>query len=142
MKKIILSCLIFVLTFSILFAGSITETNTYNFTGKLTSSYVATGGTDVANCNAITNIIIELTNNLMTVSVPIMINSSNTPIIDALVGFTNSINGLIAKWTQNIPTSTNSTGTKGYAAYTNNYLYICVEPNMWKRCIISGWVNP
>ena len=37
------------------------------------------------------------------------------------------------------PTSISSNGTAGQIAYANNYLYICVSNNKWKRTLIGDW---
>jgi hypothetical protein len=37
------------------------------------------------------------------------------------------------------PTSISSNGTAGQIAYANNYLYICVSANKWKRTLIGDW---
>lgn len=37
------------------------------------------------------------------------------------------------------PLSTSSNGTAGQIAYANNYLYICVSANKWKRTLIGDW---
>ncbi len=37
------------------------------------------------------------------------------------------------------PAATNSTGTAGMAAYSDNYLYICVSNATWRRTILSAW---
>jgi hypothetical protein len=42
------------------------------------------------------------------------------------------------EWTV-APTSISSNGTAGQIAYANNYLYICVSPNKWKRTLIGDW---
>ena len=41
-------------------------------------------------------------------------------------------------WT-NVPAATNSTGLPGQVAYTNNYFYICVGTNTWRRIQIGTW---
>ena len=37
------------------------------------------------------------------------------------------------------PTLANSTGTAGQIAWDNNYVYICIATNTWKRANISTW---
>ncbi len=37
------------------------------------------------------------------------------------------------------PLSANSSGAPGDIAYSSNYLYICVEPNTWRRTILATW---
>lgn len=37
------------------------------------------------------------------------------------------------------PTATNSTGTPGQAAYTDNFLYICISNNTWRRATLATW---
>ena len=41
-------------------------------------------------------------------------------------------------WT-NPPASNNSTGTAGQVAYTNNYFYIAISNNTWRRVQIGTW---
>lgn len=37
------------------------------------------------------------------------------------------------------PAATNSTGTPGQAAYSDNYLYICISSNTWRRATLATW---
>jgi hypothetical protein len=41
-------------------------------------------------------------------------------------------------WT-NAPAATNSTGTAGQLAYSNNYFYVCVSNNTWRRTTLATW---
>jgi hypothetical protein len=38
-----------------------------------------------------------------------------------------------------IPTANNSAGTSGQIVYDNNYVYICVATNTWKRANLATW---
>ena len=38
-----------------------------------------------------------------------------------------------------VPAATNSTGVKGQIAFTNNFLYICVASNAWRRIQLGTW---
>lgn len=38
-----------------------------------------------------------------------------------------------------VPAQTNSAGTAGQIAYTNNFLYLCVESNKWRRVLLGTW---
>lgn len=38
-----------------------------------------------------------------------------------------------------VPTATNSAGTLGDAALTNNYLYLCTGSNQWRRVLLGTW---
>jgi hypothetical protein len=38
-----------------------------------------------------------------------------------------------------VPAATNSTGVKGQIAFTNNFLYICVASNTWRRIQLGTW---
>jgi hypothetical protein len=38
-----------------------------------------------------------------------------------------------------VPAATNSTGVKGQIAFTNNFLYICVASNTWRRIQLGAW---
>jgi hypothetical protein len=49
---------------------------------------------------------------------------------------TNSASPLF--WT-NVPASTTNSGTSGQVAYTNNYLYICISNNTWRRVLLGTW---
>jgi hypothetical protein len=37
------------------------------------------------------------------------------------------------------PAATNSIGTPGQAAYSDNYLYICISNNTWRRATLATW---
>lgn len=37
------------------------------------------------------------------------------------------------------PSSATDTGIKGLVAYDTNYIYVCVNSNVWKRVSISTW---
>ena len=41
--------------------------------------------------------------------------------------------------TTTAPTNYTSAGTKGDIAYDNNYLYICVSNNNWRRVALATW---
>jgi hypothetical protein len=49
---------------------------------------------------------------------------------------TNSASPLF--WTS-VPASTTNSGTSGQVAYTNNYLYICISNNTWRRVQLGTW---
>ena len=38
-----------------------------------------------------------------------------------------------------IPTTSTSPGNTGDIAFDNNYLYICIQNNVWKRTSLSSW---
>ena len=38
-----------------------------------------------------------------------------------------------------VPASATAVGTKGGIAQDNDYLYICISQNTWKRVAISTW---
>jgi len=38
-----------------------------------------------------------------------------------------------------VPASATAVGTKGDIAQDNDYLYICISQNTWKRVAISTW---
>lgn len=38
-----------------------------------------------------------------------------------------------------VPLATNSFGTAGQIAYTDNALYICVDSNQWRRVLLGTW---
>ena len=37
------------------------------------------------------------------------------------------------------PASASATGTKGSIVWDPNYIYICTDPNTWKRSAITSW---
>lgn len=37
------------------------------------------------------------------------------------------------------PPSSTSAGVSGTIAYANNYIYMCVAPNVWKRAMLATW---
>ena len=39
----------------------------------------------------------------------------------------------------NVPSSSADTGSPGQIAYDNNYFYVCVAANTWKRATLSTW---
>jgi len=51
----------------------------------------------------------------------------------------NALSGFNALGWVTPPSATNSTGLPGALSYTNNYLYICVGTNVWKRTILGSW---
>lgn len=46
--------------------------------------------------------------------------------------------GQVITYSENIPTTSTSTGITGSFAYNTDYLYVCVATNTWKRI---GWDN-
>lgn len=40
---------------------------------------------------------------------------------------------------QSIPSSSSDTGSPGMFAYDDDYLYLCVDNNTWRRTAISSW---
>jgi hypothetical protein len=46
----------------------------------------------------------------------------------------NNVNGSV-----DIPTSTADSGVRGQMAFDNNYVYICVAANTWRRANLSTW---
>jgi hypothetical protein len=64
------------------------------------------------------------------------------------VGQTRTNLGIGASWVTNavsplfwvgVPTATNSSGTAGQIAYTNNFLYICIGTDQWRRIQLGTW---
>jgi hypothetical protein len=41
--------------------------------------------------------------------------------------------------TAKTPTTSSAPGTQGQIAWDNNYLYVCVTTNGWKRIALSSW---
>jgi hypothetical protein len=50
-----------------------------------------------------------------------------------------SVNGNVVLNLMNIPSSSNDAGIKGELAWDENYLYICIDDNTWKRIALSTW---
>jgi hypothetical protein len=50
-----------------------------------------------------------------------------------------SIAGSLTIASPTVPTATNSTGVKGQIAFTNNFLYICISNNTWRRVQLGTW---
>ena len=50
-----------------------------------------------------------------------------------------SISGDIFLKSPNIPQNANDPGTKGQIIYDNDYIYVCVENDTWKRSKLSSW---
>jgi len=38
-----------------------------------------------------------------------------------------------------VPDASDSNGTRGQIAFDDNFLYICVDNNTWKRIILESW---
>lgn len=38
-----------------------------------------------------------------------------------------------------VPSSSNSTGTVGSFSFVDNFLYVCIAPDVWRRVPISAW---
>jgi hypothetical protein len=51
---------------------------------------------------------------------------------------TNGLGGGSFSWSP-VPNATNSVGVAGSLAYGSNYVYICVESNLWRRATLGGW---
>ncbi|RFS15455.1 LamG domain-containing protein [Emticicia sp. C21] len=68
-------------------------------------------------------------------------STTNNPLIYG--EFDNSIlkiNGkLVIQKNNEVPATSNSAGIQGQIAFDDNYLYICVQTNVWKRFALSSW---
>jgi hypothetical protein len=38
-----------------------------------------------------------------------------------------------------VPASSSSTGVQGQLAFDDEYFYICVQNNIWKRFLLNTW---
>lgn len=56
-----------------------------------------------------------------------------------MLGYVNSVTSANITVSSNAPVSNSSTGTTGQIRYDNNYIYICIATNTWKRANISTW---
>ena len=52
---------------------------------------------------------------------------------------TNWLNILVTKESMPIPTSSNYPGNPGDISWDSNYIYLCVQSNIWKRSILNLW---
>ena len=50
-----------------------------------------------------------------------------------------TVNGTLIIASPTVPTSPTNSGTAGQIAYTNNYLYICISNNTWRRAQLGTW---
>jgi len=50
-----------------------------------------------------------------------------------------TITGKVTLSNNNIPFSQYSTGTQGQIVYGEDYIYICIQPDEWKRVALSTW---
>jgi hypothetical protein len=68
-------------------------------------------------------------------------SNTNTPLIYG--EFDNGllkVNGkLLLQKNTGVPASSNSTGIQGQLAFDNEYFYICVQNNIWKRFLLNTW---
>jgi len=64
------------------------------------------------------------------------ITSGNTTWLDVL-GRTNTEK--LSVQSVGVPTLSGDTGITGTITWDNNYLYVCVGTNTWKRCPLSDW---
>lgn len=81
-------------------------------------------------------------------SMPLDVTDPVGPGLPSYKAITRSNLGLGATWLTNgaaplfwtpVPAATNSTGSAGQVAYTNNFLYICVASNTWRRVQLGTW---
>ena len=81
-------------------------------------------------------------------SMPLDVLDPVGPGLPSYKAMTRSNLGLGATWLTNVaapifwtsvPSATNSTGSAGQVAYTNNYLYNCVASNTWRRVQLGTW---
>jgi len=73
-------------------------------------------------------------------------SDSNTPLIygnfasDSLViNGDLTVTGKVTLSNNNVPYSQNSLGTQGQIVYGEDYIYICIQPDEWKRVSLSTW---
>ena len=52
---------------------------------------------------------------------------------------TMSVSGNLAITDSKTPASASATGTAGTILWDNNFIYICVATNTWKRASLSTW---
>jgi hypothetical protein len=65
---------------------------------------------------------------------------SNTTVTNPFTFSNNvTIEGTFVFASPTVPTTTTNTGVKGQLAYTNNYLYICISNNTWRRIQLGTW---
>jgi hypothetical protein len=85
---------------------------------------------------------------LLLVAVTTAYGQINNPVTAGSLGLgaTNSVTfsnvtstGTLIIASPTVPAATNSTGVKGQIAFTNNFLYICVASNTWRRIQLGTW---
>jgi hypothetical protein len=117
--------------------------------GSITNT--ATSGTDIVNWQSMTGYVATVSSGLTTNDSPTM--AAGTDWTFALASVTNTASSgteivnyqtmtnyvaLNVVWVAS-PAATNSAGTAGMAAYSDNYLYICVSNATWRRSTLSAW---
>lgn len=71
------------------------------------------------------------------------INLANTSAPGAVTigkGLAINANGVVSLAVRTVPTSAIATGTKGETAIDQQYLYVCVDTNSWKRVTLQDWL--
>ena len=128
--------------------SALTNNNVTNFRSAIglgTTNYVGFGGIEIlgdemqlngASINSVAygGVLDFETQNLSQ-------DSAGSGIVDIFAWNTNNFivyrNLVIAGST--VPTTTTNAGVKGQIAYTNNYLYICISNNLWRRVQLGTW---
>ena len=50
-----------------------------------------------------------------------------------------TVNGILIIASPTVPASPTNSGTAGQVAFTNNYFYICISNNTWRRVQLGTW---
>jgi len=53
--------------------------------------------------------------------------------------FTSKSDWVVDLFEASAPSSTSTTCTQGNMAFDDNYLYLCIDTNSWKRTALSSW---
>ena len=102
------------------------QTLTYN---ELTYDLVITNGNTV-NLSSVNNTILPTVTSYLLTSV---VNVSTLSATDTIT------TNLVILSTQQIPTLSTDSGTKGTLRWDLDYFYICIETDTWKRVALSSW---
>jgi hypothetical protein len=91
---------------------------------------------DGANANATGNILPSANVTYSLGSLNLRWNQLHANVVNAS---SISTTGNIVVGNYYVPTANNSAGTSGQIVYDNNYVYICIATNTWKRANLATW---
>jgi hypothetical protein len=106
--------------------------------GNIISGRITASGTLNLNGSAIISGSANITG---TITGSNIVTSGNVSVAGAIAAtdiFAATLNGNLIS-NDFTPSSATDTGTKGQIAYDDNYIYVCVETNTWKRSALTTW---